>query len=489
MAQYNSLSSADKKALRLEFFEAVENGNIQKVGELIGRHVPMFEIRRNGETALHLAAANGHTELVQYFLERAFNVDERATDTNETPLMQAVRNDHWDTVNLLLDRGASLTAENVYGQSALSYAVMDDRVELIELLVSQGADVNKDKELIFIAIARGYTDSVEALVEAGYNLTERNALGNTPLMEICRVGDGEWEETTEYLIEKGADVNATTPNGTTGLMHAVVNKNYIAASILLDSGANVNAVNLSGTTALMLAAKRDLVQYVRLLLEEGADPDLRNNQGQRAADFTTDEEILELLDMGSMEDSDGEAPPPVLPLPPIAPVEAVVPEGEVPKADTVFEVAMVSDTPMAQFLEEGGDDAVVFHYEQQVIGMPRSVMVSAYNDKSAIHYECTAEKGLSVRPDDVVDAPYYSLSTTFQAFVPVPDMLKILGSKHKHWKLTKGRTLPFTASRQAISSNTIRTIDGEELNLISRDHCQAGTDKTVFSATPVTMAA
>jgi hypothetical protein len=301
-------------------------------------------------------------------------------------------------------------------------------------------------------------------------------------MEIARVGDETWIDTIVHLIEEGADVNATRPNGTTALMHAVHNGRRPVVSILIEQGADINAQNASGTTALMMAAKLNRVGVVQILIEEGADRDIQDGQGRTAADLAATEQVRQMIVEGNIAVPEAVS----LPLPPVAPIE-VVSEGEVPKADTVFEVAMVSETPMAQFLEEGGDDAVVFHYEQQIIGMPRSAMVSAYNDKSAIHYECTSEKGLMVNTSDVVDTPYYSLSTTFQAFIPVTDMLKILGSKHNHWKLTKGQTLPFTASRAAVSADGIRTVDGEPLNLVSRDHCQAGTDKTVFSATPVTM--
>ncbi|MCX3064669.1 ankyrin repeat domain-containing protein [Wolbachia endosymbiont of Drosophila pseudotakahashii] len=74
-------------------------------------------------------------------------------------------------------------------------------------------------------------------------------------------------EITEYLIEKGADVNARNRNSDTPLHHAVLMGKVDIAKILLKHNANVNARNNWGMTVLGYAADQELVE---LLLAHGA---------------------------------------------------------------------------------------------------------------------------------------------------------------------------------------------------------------------------
>lgn len=61
------------------------------------------------ETALHKAAANGHTGIVKLLLERSVSIEETNKD-GRTPLHSAARKGHTGTVELLLERGASIDA-------------------------------------------------------------------------------------------------------------------------------------------------------------------------------------------------------------------------------------------------------------------------------------------------------------------------------------------------------------------------------------------
>src|SRR6202030_2493160 len=67
------------------------------------------------------------------------------------------------------------------------------------------------------------------------------------------------------------------PEGTTALMHAVIESDVAMMKLLVDSRADVNAKNALDSTALMYAATN--LAKTRLLLDAGADARVRGKRG------------------------------------------------------------------------------------------------------------------------------------------------------------------------------------------------------------------
>ena len=95
------------------------------------------------------------------------------------------------------------------------------------------------------------------------------------------------EETTDALIDGGADVNAATDEGKTALFYFVDNcvTEYSSAKgngviySLLDAGANPNIATSDGTMALMLAAQADDEEIAKMLIDAGANPNVATSDG------------------------------------------------------------------------------------------------------------------------------------------------------------------------------------------------------------------
>ena len=151
-----------------------------------------------------------------------------------------------------------------------------------------------------------------------------------------------------------------------------------------------------------------------------------------------------------------------------------------------YDPLMASDVPTTEYISEDKENAV-FIIGNNASGYPKKELLKDYIDGTAISYECNTQLGLMVRPDNVkIDEPYYRLKLAQGSFmIPMNDFMNVLESNHQVFKLTELKTLPFTAGRAAVSTNGERNIDGEPLNLVGMDHCSAGTDKKVYSITPV----
>ena len=101
--------------------------------------------------------------------------------------------------------------------------------------------------------------------------------------------DEQLSDTVRFLLDLGADVNASDKEGWTPLLLAVERGHSSVARILLDRGANVNAkCDCSGWldggwTALMIAIIQRHDEVVRLLLDKGAEVNAKNgNTGETA---------------------------------------------------------------------------------------------------------------------------------------------------------------------------------------------------------------
>lgn len=76
-------------------------------------------------------------------------------------------------------------------------------------------------------------------------------LNITPKMLFDAVEEGNLEQ-VQYLLSKGADVNATDDTGQTPLLNAAKKGHAAIVTTLLDAHANFNVANDSGETPIML---------------------------------------------------------------------------------------------------------------------------------------------------------------------------------------------------------------------------------------------
>jgi ankyrin repeat protein len=131
---------------------------------------------------------------------------------------------------------------------------------------------------IYQAVRSGERLPVEKILQQGVSPNHRDAAGNTLLMRAALYGRSEL---LSFLLEKGADVNATNNASATALMRAAGDTAKI--KLLVDKGADVNAKSALGNTPLILVARANpSAEAVKLLVEHGADVNATNNFGASA---------------------------------------------------------------------------------------------------------------------------------------------------------------------------------------------------------------
>lgn len=163
-------------------------------------------------------------------------------------------------------------------------AVTVDNVSGVSSLLQRGFDPNAVDEKGQLAIIRALRDesyqvAAVLLAHPGLRVDETNSVGETALMMAALRGSVDW---CGRLIGRGAAVNR---KGWAPLHYAASGPEPATVSLLLDRGAEVDAPSPNGTTALMMAARYGDERSVDALLARQADRQRRNDKGMTAADF------------------------------------------------------------------------------------------------------------------------------------------------------------------------------------------------------------
>ena len=151
-------------------------------------------------------------------------------------------------------------AARKYGHTPLHWAVVHSSLDVMQYLVSQGADVNaKDyggaTPLHFATAAHCSLYVIQYLVLQGADLNMKDDRGRTPLHEAADRQSWRNRETVvgvlKYLISQGADVHAKDKDGQTPFDVAVVDskKRFLRKmKYLISQGVDVHAKDKNGQT-------------------------------------------------------------------------------------------------------------------------------------------------------------------------------------------------------------------------------------------------
>jgi len=209
-------------------------GAYEHLAGLLQQHPGLLADRgADGQTILHFLAAEGWGKAVLDALRYGANVADRTGEWVEddvpeggyyepgmTALMLAAGSGSVETVRVLIEAGANVRVESMFGDTALHLVAVDGPVKIANLLLANGAAPEAD------CVRKRFTE------ERGW----------------------------EYA---GRPRHVAVTNGQRGIVRS-----------LLGHGADINAPRVGeGFTLLILAVGEGDVEMVKLLVAAGADPD------------------------------------------------------------------------------------------------------------------------------------------------------------------------------------------------------------------------
>ncbi|XP_067651335.1 ankyrin-1-like [Haliotis asinina] len=286
---------------------ACKGGNVQILKHLLSMKI--FDINRKGgwhnETAIMMAAENGHFDIYVHLLSEGaevspksgdrgdclmlacyggnvsivkhilslntFDINRRSGLSNETPLMAAVMEGHFSIYSLLVSEGANLTLTDDYKTNMLMLACVGGNVSIVKhLLAMKIFDINSkggpdNMSAVMFAAENGHSDVFGALVSEGADLTGTQRHNKSCLMVACTSGNVNIVKhllsTKLFDINKRGGWNTATP-----VMMAARRGHYDVYHLLVSEGADVSLTDIDSRDILMVACKGGNLSIIKHLL-------------------------------------------------------------------------------------------------------------------------------------------------------------------------------------------------------------------------------
>ncbi|MFY9309877.1 MAG: ankyrin repeat domain-containing protein [Bacteroidia bacterium] len=287
--------------------------------------------RENLYQYLDFAAVNNADKCITWLIEQKLNPDGNpAINSKYSPLLLACDNNANKAALVLIGKNANL--KNNY-QKLIQNKEVALKYKLSVMVIEAGLVSNDSSDLglayqnnpealkddyVVTAISEGKAaflkkalrlkpnkdinnavilapdeNILKILVQNGYNLSGKNAEGQTPLHFAINNNNAN---KAAALIKTGADINALNTDGWTPLQLAVHKKQASVASMLMLHKADINAKGAYGWTALHYAVREYEFDpsIIDNLLSYGADKHIKDKWGRTPYDIAKEREFKSL---------------------------------------------------------------------------------------------------------------------------------------------------------------------------------------------------
>ena len=246
-------------------------------------HFPSLQHVRNnfGSTDLHYAAMGGSVDVLEYLVGIGYDINDTNTNGGENVLHKACRHtDNENIVRYLTQTYPELKHQlTVNGESALHKAVRQGSIPNLEILISEGLDINhhNNKGSTILHLACECTpfnkrlSVVRHIIEHFPSLQHvRNKFGAT---ELHYAAYGGSVDVLEYLVGIGYDINDTDTDGETVLHKACkqTDNEDMVRHLTQKYPELKHQLTLNGESALHKAVVGESIQVIEHLISEGMD--------------------------------------------------------------------------------------------------------------------------------------------------------------------------------------------------------------------------
>ncbi|XP_076082888.1 uncharacterized protein LOC143053953 [Mytilus galloprovincialis] len=298
-----------------------QNGHTEVAQLLLDNNADINISNINNQNTLYFACLSGNVKLVKLLLTGDYNVDVKSRDAfGQTSLHAACQNGHTETVNTLIEFGMDVNKKDKNGRTPLYVGCRHGCHDTVKYLLDLNGQalnsrvdttVKNDKgwSALYAACFKGHIEVVKLLIDVGMNLNDTTNRGSTPLHKACQEGH---YETVKFLLDlNGQEFNSRVDTtikdkeGWSALHLACQNGHKEVIKLLIDVGMNPNDTTHSGSTPLHKACQEGHYETVKFLLDLNGqefnscvDTTIKNKEGWSALHVACQnghKEVIKLL--------------------------------------------------------------------------------------------------------------------------------------------------------------------------------------------------
>lgn len=288
-----------------EFIEKCKTESIAEIEKLLKTGEDINQKDGYGYTGLMWAIEKENYEVAKYLINEGADINIKSkTDAGNTALYASIsdENPNLELVELLIEKGANVNDANERNENCLQAAVMSGNLDLVNLLIEYDVDVNFMVSVDEVGVwaylnyeKESYLDIMEVLIDAGLEINKQDSIGYTALLEMASNGH---LDIIKLLVKNGADINLAKDDETTPLMLATYEDHEEIVKYLVKECADIDAVNAQGNTALIAGCLNGSYGAVKVLLKYGANIQIENENGMTAIQIAEENgynEIVKLI--------------------------------------------------------------------------------------------------------------------------------------------------------------------------------------------------
>ncbi|MDB4686662.1 ankyrin repeat domain-containing protein, partial [Akkermansiaceae bacterium] len=242
---------------KAELLAAVKKGDPVVVKQSLAKGADVnAKLTLFDETALHLAASEGHKEIVELLIVEGADVNRQSS----FPTNDGSRRTPLDNARSQMYGGGNATPPSNLRKDHRHHKFK----AIADILRKHGGHSSS----IFVAVKTGDVVGVKTLLNGEVDFTKTSTDGRTPLHLAAEYGH---KEIASLLLRKGAQVDSGNWSDKTALHYAAEKGHIEIIELLLSKGANVNALGGAPTgTPLDFATHFERTKAAAFLREKKA---------------------------------------------------------------------------------------------------------------------------------------------------------------------------------------------------------------------------
>ena len=236
-----------------------------------------------------IAIDNNNIEKIREIIEQATQLNildeliNKPDHEGRSPLWSSSLKGRNDIVQLLLSNGADINLSNKNGSSPLYIAAQEGHSNVVQTLINNNASIDKAKNdcatPLYVACQNGHLEVVQLLLNNKANPYKTRDTGSTPMYKAAQKGH---TKIVEKLLDNNIPITHKSYKDLTILHVASQENKFDTVKLICERDTKKELINENknnwNTTPLTVGIQNEAgIDVVRLLISYGADPEKKGD--------------------------------------------------------------------------------------------------------------------------------------------------------------------------------------------------------------------